>query len=812
MIVGSVGFYIWLFHDLPSLDSLPESLNIPSIRITDRYGRTLYEILPEEGGRHAPLPLERIPLALRQATIATEDANFYHNPGVDFAGILRAFWINLRGGETLAGGSTITQQVARNLLFSTEERMERSLRRKLREAFLAWQLARSFSKDEILALYLNQINYGGMAYGAEAAAQTYFGKPATELDLAECALLAGLPQAPALYNPFTDLQAAKERQYTVLRLMEEQGYITAEQSALAENEPLILAATPYPIEAPHFSLMVSAELDSLFASEEIRQSDGLIVRTTLDLDWQTIAERAVNRQIEALQDSPDGLGHNVNSAALIALDPTQGDILAMVGSPDYFTQENAGAINMTMIPRQPGSSIKPIVYAAALDADQPNPWTAGTMILDVRTSFLTNDGKAYTPENYDRLEHGPVLVRQALASSLNIPAVATLDHIGLDAMVNMAGKLGISTLRAPQEYDLSLALGGGEVRLAELTAAYAVFANGGHRITPRSILEITDLQGKVVYTPPESPAVQVIDARLAWLITDILSDDDARTLGFGSNSLLNIGRPAAVKTGTTTNFHDNWTIGYTSDLVVGVWAGNTDYAAMRDVTGLTGAAPIWHEFMRAVLTGKPALDFSQPPGLVQIEICTLSGLLPTPDCPYTRLEWFIEGTQPSNIDNLYQTVEIDRATGRVVSASTPPEHITTVLALDLPPQAHSWARSQGLLLLSDLSAFDLESTPSLPSTASFSLSVSVPPAYSIFQITSALPSDSQRIPIEAIGPADLQEVSLWIDDLLLASFTQPPYRTWWALQAGDHQVWASAITTSGETLTSTAITFSVIVP
>ena len=336
LIAGAAAGYAWVTHDLPSLDTLPSQLYAPSVRITDRQGRLLYEMLPQGGGRNAPTPLERIPLALQQATIATEDASFYHNPGVDPLGILRALWINLRGGETLSGGSTITQQVARSLLLSPQERSQRSLRRKLRESILAWQLTQRYSKDEILALYLNQTYYGGMAYGVEAAAQTYFGKSASDLDLAESALLAGLPQAPALYNPFTDLEAAKKRQAVVLGLMEKAGYLDAGQVALAEREPLVLAGTPYPLEAPHFVMMVRAQIDALFTPEQVQAFGGLVVRTSLDLDDQKKAEQAVADQLGRLHAKESGTpGHNLNDAALVALDPHTGQILAMVGSADY---------------------------------------------------------------------------------------------------------------------------------------------------------------------------------------------------------------------------------------------------------------------------------------------------------------------------------------------------------------------------------------------------------------------------------------------------------------------------------------------
>ncbi|HKZ54641.1 MAG TPA: transglycosylase domain-containing protein [Anaerolineales bacterium] len=833
LLVGlAAAGYAWIAADLPSLNTLPERLNPPSVRITDRHGRLLYEVLPEEGGRHAVVPLESIPLALRQATIATEDSGFYRNPGFDLAGILRALWIDLAASleqrriETPAGGSTITQQVARNLLLSPEERGERSLRRKLRELLLAWRLTRSLSKDEILALYLNQTYYGGLAYGVEAAAQTFFGKPVSELDLAESALLAGLPQAPARYNPFTDPEAAQARQRIVLGLMQRAGFIDAEQQALAEREQLVFASTPYPMQAPHFVMMVRAQLDELFTPDELEQGGGLVVRTTLDLDWQGHAERAVQRQLERLRRSEDGLGHNVNSAALVALDPHDGQILALVGSPDYFDAAHGGAINMALAPRQPGSALKPILYAAALDPAQTSaPWTAATMLLDVSTAFQTQDGKAYTPANYDLIEHGPVLVREALASSLNIPAVITLDHVGLERLFELTANLGITTLDDPQSYDLSLALGGGAVRLIELTAAYGAFANGGDRVDPLSVLEVTDLQGETLYTAsPPSPR-SVLDERLAWLISDILSDDDARRVGFGANSVLRLDRPAAVKTGTTSNFHDNWTVGYTPDLVVGVWVGNTDYQPMREVSGLTGAAPIWHQFVRAVLTGRPPREFVQPEGFLRMEICALSGLLPsrsspetasgvqrqealppTAECPYRRWEWFIDGTQPAQPDIFYRRVPIDVATGLLADAATPLDRIREQVVLDLPPQARPWARAQGLTLLSDLQAAAGVAGDAQPAAP---LRLVSPAQGSVYVLTPGFESDAQRVRLEAVGESGLRPVTLWLDGELLATFDRSPYQTWWSLAPGEHQAWAEGTRQDGTRTVSERVSFRV---
>jgi penicillin-binding protein 1C len=814
VLAAAVGLAWLVFGNLPSPAALSGQLNTPSIRIVDRNGQALYEILAENGGRHAVLPLEAIPLTLQQATIATEDSRFYSNPGIDLVGVLRSMWINLRGGETLAGGSTITQQVARNLLLNETERSQRSLRRKLREALLAWQLTRRYSKNEILGMYLNQMYYGGLAYGVEAAAQTYFGKPASELDLAESAMVAGLPQAPALYNPFSDLEAARQRQSVVLGLMESQGYITAEQRSTAAREPLVLSGEPYPIEAPHFVLMVRALLDEILTPEQIYDSGGLVVQTTLDLNWQHKAENAVARQIENLKRSQDGLGHNVNNAGLVALDPATGEILAMVGNTDYFDADNHGAINMALAPRQPGSALKPLVYAKAFDPARPNPWTAATQILDVRTAFVTHDGRAYQPENYDLQEHGPVLARQALASSLNIPAVKTLDHIGLADLFSLAQKLGISSLNDPENYDLSLALGGGEVRLLDLTAAYGAFANGGLRVQPVAIQSVRTLEDESIYSAPQPQQPRVLDERVAWLISDILSDNQARTLGFGPNSALRLDRPAAVKTGTTTNFHDNWTVGYTPELVVGVWTGNASYEPMREVDGLSGAAPIWHQFIRSVLTGSPETPFQRPPGMTRLEICNLSGLLPGQACPYHRLEWFIDGTQPTQTDTIYKRVQIDPASGLLIDPPNSNGAGRWLTVLDLPLEARSWARIEGLTLLSDLQARNgLNSAQGgSPGANQAALQIVSPPANSLYRLSSTYNQEAQRIQVAAVSAPGLREVSLWLDGRQLAGFSQAPFEIWLPLEVGDHQVWAQALGQNGEVVESPRIQFQVLAP
>jgi penicillin-binding protein 1C len=805
LIVLILGIRAWLFTDLPPVDDLSAGLRRPSIRITDRHGRLLYEVIGDEAGRHTVVPLESIPQPCIDATIATEDANFYANPGVDARAILRALWTNVRGGEVVSGGSTITQQVARNLLLDPHERAERSLTRKLRESILAYRLAQHYSKGEILALYLNQTYYGNLAYGIDAAAQAYFGKPAEELDLAECALLSGLPQAPSLYDPLTDPDAARERQSVVLGLMVDHGTITQADAIAARREPLAFASERYTIEAPHFVMAVYSQLEELIPPD-VLYGGGLEVRTTLDLDWQRAAERIARRHLELLNTPQIGdPPHNATDAALVALDPHTGQVLAMLGSPDYFDAQISGAVNLALAPRQPGSTMKPLTYAAAFDPMQPNPMTAATMLLDVRTSFVTHEGFAYTPINFDRDEHGPVLAREALASSYNIPAVITLSEVGLDRLFELAARLGVTTFTDPSAYDLSITLGGGEVRLVEMVSAYAAFANGGRAVRPVLILDVTDTERHAVYESESGLGAPVLDPRVAWLISDILSDNLARAPTYTTHSILQIGRPAAVKTGTTTDYRDNWTIGYTPNLVVGVWVGNADNSPMTNISGVSGAGPIWHQFMRMALRGQPELGFERPSGLVQVEICTLSGLLPTPDCPHTRREWFIAGTEPTSTDTFYHRVTIDRATGLPADAATPPERREERIFLDLPPQAHDWARRHGLPLLPDVLAASRAPDSRNPGA----LVIASPDAYTVYQISRELPLEAQRLRIVAVGPPGLHDVTIYLDSQALATSGNPPFEAWWVLEAGDHTVTATGITAAGEVIASDARLFQV---
>jgi penicillin-binding protein 1C len=804
MGAGAMFIYAWLFADLPSIDQLQAGLALPSTRIFDRNGQLLYEILPPEGGRNTALALTSIPQHCQQAVIATEDANFYSHPGVDIVGIARAVWINLRGGEVLAGGSTITQQVARNLLFTPEQRAERSLRRKLRESILAIRLQSVYSKDDILALYLNQSYFGNLAYGIQAAAQAYFAKSAPELSLAECALLIGLIQAPAVYDPLVNVEAATARRDSVLELMAQNGFIDAAQVAMAKRETLQFAATVFPIRAPHFVMAVWKQLEREYP--EALYGGGLDVITTVDVNWQEKAEALAWQQLAYLNNPPSGtrVPANAHNAALVAMDPFTGQVLVMLGSPDYFDEGIDGAVNAALALRQPGSALKPFTYAAAFDPTLPEPWTAATMILDVETPFITRKLQSYTPANFGLVEHGPVLAREALASSFNIPAVKALEHVGIERLVALLKNAGVETLAENSSIDLAITLGGGEVRLFDLVQAYSIFPNGGFRVQPAMILKVSDHQGNVLYQWQPAPlSTAVIDPRVAYLITDILSDNNARIPSFGANSAMQIGRPAAAKTGTTTDYRDNWVVGFTPNLVVGVWVGNADNTPMVDVTGVSGAAPIWNAFMRSVLLGQPELRFKEPPGLVRQVVCATSGRLPTPDCPLTRSEVFIEGTVPTEPDNLYQRFVIDRETGLLADETTPPERRVSQVYLVLPQEARDWAVRNGIRqppAAATIAAVDSDK----------GLRLLEPDPYTVFQVSPMLPLETQRLRLTAAAPAGTRSVSYWMDGRSLGTVTGAPWELWWTLELGVHELVATAQAVDGSMLQSDPVRFTVV--
>jgi 1A family penicillin-binding protein len=815
----AIGLLILLssYSALPAPNAIQDRGLAPSSAIVDRQGRLLYEMLApgdveSDSGVHRPVPLDEVPLYLQQAIIATEDSSFYENPGVSPEAIVRALWINLRSGRIVSGGSTITQQLARNLLLEADERYQRTWQRKLREALLAYRMNRSLSKDEVLALYLNKTYFGNMAYGVEAAAYSYFGKPVAQLNLAECTLLAGLPQAPGLYNPHLNLPAAKERQRTVLNLMVKAGYISADDAELAYNEPLRLAAQPFPIKAPHMVMTVRAQLDQLLPPEIIA-AGGLRVVTTLDLGLQRAAEDHVVRHLGQLNEvRPDKPSHQVRNAAVVVMDPRTGAVRAMVGSPDYFDARIDGAVNAAFALRQPGSAIKPLTYAAAFERG----YSPGTMILDIPTSFLTQDGKPYQPINYDYRFHGPVLLREALACSYNVATVRLLEQIGPSALVEMAHRLGITTLTDSDRHDLALTLGGSEVSLIQLTAAYGALANGGYRVRPWFIERVEDREGRILYAhgaadkahaSPSPKSERVLDPRVAYLITDILADRRARVPAFGAGSPLELPFPAAVKTGTTTAWRDNWTVGYTAEWVVGVWVGNADNAPMKQVSGVSGAAPIWNAVMRSAhrQASVAALNtvMPRPPGLVTVEVCALSGLLPTVDaeygieaCPHRKRELFMAENVPTEYCDLHRVVPIDILTGEI--CVTCPAERTVLRSITLwPPEALSWATEAGHVgpsgMPSTPEVIASNTVPEPSSRAAMALAQESPalrfvhPApNSRFALVPDIPAEMQRIEIAAAAAVRLQELTVWINGQPWHTWDTPPYSVLWPLSPGEY--------------------------
>ena len=682
--------YAYVALQLPDPDNLAgRAASFKSTKFFDRNGQLLYEMVDPAGGRRTIVKLDQISPYVRQATVATEDKSFYRHAGVDPASIVRAIWQNASEGEIVSGASTIPQQLARLVLLSPADRSQRTPRRKVKEAILAAEITRRYSKDAILQLYLNEIYYGNVAYGIEAAAETYFGKPAAGLNLAESALLAGLPQAPSAYDPLVEPQAAKSRQGDVLKRMVEEGYISAEQAKTAWAAPLHYAPPQADIVAPHFVNYVRQGLEAKYGPDVLYRS-GFQVYTTLDPALQAIGSRVTREHVEALA------ARHVSNGALVAIRPNTGEILAMVGSIDFFDSTIDGQVNVAVRPRQPGSSIKPVTYAAALERG----WTPATMILDVESKFPDGANPDYRPVNYDNQFHGPVLLRGALANSYNVPAVKTLQFVGLPAMLDMAHRLGIRSLNRP-DYGLSLTLGGGDVTLLEMVGAYAVLANGGRRAAPLAVLKIVDGQGHVVEDSQrqlqgQAVGSQVLSAQHAYLITDILADREARIPAFGARSALDLDRPAAVKTGTTNDWRDNWTVGYTPDLVAGVWVGNNDNTPMQGVSGLAGAAPIWHDFMEEALQATPVKPFPKPAALVNLEVCANSGTLPGPACPQRRLEIFVQTQLPPGPErDLNQRIRIDRTTGQFATESCPVEVVEERSFFVLPEEGRDWAERHG---------------------------------------------------------------------------------------------------------------------
>ena len=654
LVLSTVIVFAFFAKDLPSPNKLSTRDVALSTQILERNGNLLYSVYGDQDRKL--VTLDQVPQHLRDATIAIEDKDFYTHQGFSVRGWARAIY-KIVVERSLQGGSTLTQQLVKSTLLTPE----RTLTRKLREFILAIQVEKKYSKDEILQMYLNEVPYGGTAWGVESAAQTYFGKHVWELNLAESALLAGLPQRPSVYSPFgSQPELAKDRQKQVLRRMEEDGYITKEEEESAAAEDLKFAAQSKGIKAPHFVMYVRSKLVEQFGETMVEQG-GLKVTTTLDLPIQEAAQEQVTTQVSKL------VNLRVGNGAAVVMDPKTGEILAMVGSKNYFDEEGDGNVNVTTSPRQPGSAIKPITYAVALQKG----YTLSTVLIDAQTEFPGGEGQPpYIPQNYDGKFRGPIQMRYALANSVNVPAVKMLGLVGVSALMEQAREMGITTFTDPNRYGLSLTLGGGEVRLVELTNAFGTFANKGMHQDVVTILKVEDPKGRVLFEHKKTNGKRVLPEEVAFLISDVLRDNDARSQVFGTRSVLNIpGKTVAVKTGTTDDKKDNWTVGYTPSYVVGVWVGNNDGKPMHPnlASGITGAAPIWNGIMTHVLKDKKDEPFEMPSSIVQKDVDVLSGYA-AHDGYASRKEYFIKSTEPQDgVDPIHTKVLVCRDNGKLAT-------------------------------------------------------------------------------------------------------------------------------------------------
>lgn len=641
LVLSFYWVYDTIFKDLPSAADVIAYQPSVSTQILDRNGQLLYQIYQDEN--RTVVPLAQISPFLQQATIAIEDQHFYTHPGFDVQGIFRAAVANA-SGQPIQGGSTLTQQLVKNTVLSNEK----TLQRKVRELLVAILVDASLTKDQILELYLNQVAYGGTTYGVEQASQAYFAKSAQDLNLAESALLAGLPAAPSLYSPFGPFpERATQRQAEVLHRMVEEDFITQQQMDEVLQTQLQFSEDATAIQAPHFVFYIREILAEEFGEQALLQ-DGLIVTTSLDLELQRQAQQIVTQEIDSLQRL------RITNGAALVTNPQTGEILSMVGSKNYFDFANDGQVNVTLRPRQPGSSIKPLTYALALEKGK----TPQSIIADTPTVYRVAGSPPYSPKNYDGRFRGNVTLREALASSYNVPAVKLLAEIGVNTMIDKAEEMGVTTWGNRQRFGLALTLGGGEVTMTELAQVYGTFANQGKTITLNPILEVTNYQGEVLYQNPcvfeqKCLGEQTLTPGVASQITSILSDNVARTPAFGPRSVLNIpDQQVAVKTGTTNNLRDNWTNGYTSDRVVMVWVGNNDNTPMSYVaSGITGASPIWNKIMRLLLSEDQPHRFEYASNLEAVEICATTGTLPCRGCPRVVTEYFVPGTQPTQACN-----------------------------------------------------------------------------------------------------------------------------------------------------------------
>jgi len=681
ILAGILAFVVWAVY--PVLKPVPV---LPSTKILDRNGELLYEVARQDGGIRTAVKLDKMPTSLTKAVIAAEDQRFYQHSGIDWLGTARAIKDLVVQRRVVSGGSTLDQQLIKNLYFPDRSR---SVIQKIREMLAAryWNLGHD--KNQTLETYLNAVPFGNQTFGVQAAAQKYFHKDVSDLSLAESALLAGMVNAPTANDPYRHWSTARTRQRYVLNRMLEAGAINLADRDAAIDTDVHIFPPHHDIKAPHFVFKVLDELEIKYP--DIRNG-GYVVKTTLDPDLQQTITQSMNRRLARLHDQ------HVTDGAAVALNPQTGEILAYVGSDSYFNEDIQGQVDMASAKRQPGSALKPFMYFTSF----MRGFSPSTIVADLPVRFVSADGQPYYPQNYGYKFSGPVSIRNALGSSLNVPAVKVLDKIGLETFMGSLARFGLTFPEPAQYYGLGVVLGGGEVTLMDTTRAYGSLALYGQSVEPIDVLEIKNSNGSVIQSATKQVHKPLFEdsklaSQAAYLVTDVLTDKQARAGSFGESNMLDIGKRIAAKTGTTKDFRDNWAFGYTPDFVLGIWVGNADNSPMQGVTGITGAVPIWNDVMHSRFDRADDIVWPQVPDIVQRTVCATSGLLANGICPKTRIEKFISGNEPTSQDNWYVSMQVDSKTGLATTVKCPvtANKITKVF-LNPPAEYSAWLTSMNI--------------------------------------------------------------------------------------------------------------------
>lgn len=794
--------FAWYAKDLPSPSKINSKVSAQSTQIFDRNGKILYEVHGNEN--RILVDMKDIPQTAKDATVAIEDKNFYKHHGFDIRRIFGSIAYDVVSRSKGQGASTITQQFIKNSMLTNEK----SYSRKIKEFMMSIMVEQMYSKDDILKMYLNEIPYGSNAYGIQVAAKTYFNKDAKDLTLEESAVLAALPNAPTYYSPYGQHKnELMERKDLVLDLMAKQKYITQEQADEAKKKPLTFSGKVYGnITAPHFVMYVKEQLTEKYGEQMVNEG-GLKVYTSLDLEKQKMAEEAVATNVDK-----NSKRYKASNASLVAMDPKTGEILAMVGSRDFFNEEIDGNVNVAIRDRQPGSSFKPFVYATAMKSEN---WGPGSTIFDLKTNF-----GGYSPNNYDGAFRGPMSMRKALQGSRNVTAVKMLYIAGLKDSLSTAHAMGITTLNDPSKYGLSLVLGAGEVKLLDMTGAYGVFANNGIKKDPSWFVKIEDSKGKTIDEHKDTPGKRVLDQQVAYLMSNMLSDDASRAYVFGAGGPLTLrGRPVAAKTGTTDSYKDAWTVGYTPSLVAGVWSGNNDGTPMTSAGGSIAAAPIWHDFMTRALEGTKVEQFNRPSGIKSVTLDAVTGKKPSPATKGTITDVFPSWYKiPGTEDGV--EYRINKATGKLVNDACPPAEITTVtknsITAEIPQKdpaygswfapIAAWASANGFVIGGDG-----------PAPTETDKCEEVKKAAPTISITSPATSDNVESPLgvnmNVEAEAGVESVSVTVADGTSYQATKMAngngYTATIPLTPGEHSIYATVKDKKGQSTQSATIKVTV---